>query len=288
MSMLDARVQDIEQALDQYLSYAKEDADQLVYEAARYSLLDGGKRVRPLLLLEFASLFDVNQEQAMPFACALECIHTYSLIHDDMPCMDNDDLRRNRPTNHKIYGEAMALLAGDALLNRAYELLLSSICSKNEARAAAYIADCAGMRGMIGGQCVDLVNEGKILDKATLDIMHAKKTGALIRAACVGGAMLGTDNEDMLQAAEMYAKELGLAFQIIDDILDVEGDVKQLGKNIGADAQQGKNTFVSIYGLKSAKQMAITHTQHALEQLDKLPHSEFLRNITHFLLKRNY
>lgn len=288
MSMLDARVQDIEQALDRYLAYTKDDADQLVYEAARYSILDGGKRVRPLLLLEFASLFGVGQVQAMPFACALECIHTYSLIHDDMPCMDNDDLRRNRPTNHKVYGEAMALLAGDALLNRAYELLLSSIRGKNEALAAAYIADCAGMHGMVGGQCVDLVNEGKTLSKATLDIMHAKKTGALIRAACVGGAMLGTDNEDMLQAAERYAMELGLAFQIIDDILDVVGDVKQLGKNIGADAQQGKNTFVSIYGLASAKQMAVTHTQNALEQLKKLPHSEFLLNITHFLLKRNY
>ncbi len=288
MSMLDARVQDIERALDGYLSCRAEDPDQLVYEAARYSLLDGGKRVRPLLLLEFASLFGVSQEKAISFACALECIHTYSLIHDDMPCMDNDDLRRNRPTNHKVYGEAMALLAGDALLNRAYEIMLGSIRNKHEALAAAYIADCAGMRGMIGGQCVDLVNEGKTLDKNTLHIMHAKKTGALIRAACVGGAMLGTDDEQMLATVEEYAKELGLAFQIIDDILDVEGDVKQLGKNIGADAQQGKNTFVSIYGLEQAKEMAAAHTQNALELLSKLPFSEFLLYITQFLLKRNY
>ncbi len=288
MNMFDARVQDIERALDQYLSYDQENPDALVYEAARYSLLDGGKRVRPLLLLEFASLFGVSQEQAMPFACALECIHTYSLIHDDMPCMDNDDLRRNRPTNHKVYGEAMALLAGDALLNRAYELLLSSVNSKNQAKSAAYIANCAGMCGMIGGQCIDLVNEGKKLDKSTLHTMHDKKTGALIRAACVGGVMLGTEDAAVHQIAEEYAKELGLAFQIIDDILDVEGDVKQLGKNIGADAQQGKNTFVSIYGLETAKQMAITHTQKAMDQLSKLPHSEFLLNITQFLLKRNY
>ena len=288
MSMLDARVQDIERALDGYLSCHADDPDQLVYEAARYSLLDGGKRVRPLLLLEFASLFGASQEKAIPFACALECIHTYSLIHDDMPCMDNDDLRRNRPTNHKVYGEAMALLAGDALLNRAYEIMLGSIRNKHEALAAAYIADCAGMRGMIGGQCVDLVNEGKALNKTTLHIMHAKKTGALIRAACVGGAMLGTEDEQTLTIVEEYAKELGLAFQIIDDILDVEGDVKQLGKNIGADAQQGKNTFVSTYGLEKAKEMAAVHTQNALELLSKLPYSEFLLYITQFLLKRNY
>ena len=288
MSMLDARVQDIERALDGYLSFHADDPDRQVYEAARYSLLDGGKRVRPLLLLEFASLFGVSQEKAIPFACALECIHTYSLIHDDMPCMDNDDLRRNRPTNHKVYGEAMALLAGDALLNRAYEIMLSSIENNHQAVAAAYIADCAGMRGMIGGQCIDLVNEGKKTDKNTLHLMHAKKTGALIRAACVGGSMLGTDNKETLAIVEEYAKELGLAFQIIDDILDVEGDVKRLGKNIGADAQQGKNTFVSIYGIEKAKEMAAVHTQNALNQLSKLPHSEFLLYMTQFLLKRNF
>lgn len=288
MSMLDARVQDIERALDGYLSFHADDPDRQVYEAARYSLLDGGKRVRPLLLLEFASLFGVSQEKAIPFACALECIHTYSLIHDDMPCMDNDDLRRNRPTNHKVYGEAMALLAGDALLNRAYEIMLSSIENNHQAVAAAYIADCAGMRGMIGGQCIDLVNEGKKTDKNTLHLMHEKKTGALIRAACVGGSMLGTDNKETLAIVEEYAKELGLAFQIIDDILDVEGDVKRLGKNIGADAQQGKNTFVSIYGIEKAKEMAAVHTQNALNQLSKLPHSEFLLYMTQFLLKRNF
>ena len=288
MNMFDTRLQDIEQALERYLSYAKDMPDQLVYEAARYSLLGGGKRVRPLLLLEFASLFDVSQEQAMPFACALECIHTYSLIHDDMPCMDNDDLRRNRPTNHKVYGEAMALLAGDALLNRAYELLLSSICGKKTANAASYIANCAGMCGMIGGQCIDLVNEGKSLDMATLHTMHTKKTGALIRAACVGGALLGTEDRVMIQAAEEYAKELGLAFQIIDDILDVEGNVEQLGKNTGADAQQGKNTFVTIYGIKTAKQMAEKHTQTAMKWLKQLPNSQFLLDITQFLLKRNF
>lgn len=288
MNMLDERVQDIERALRDYVSCSNLEPDALVYEAAGYSLLAGGKRIRPLLLLEFASLFGVSQEQAMPFACALECIHTYSLIHDDMPCMDNDDLRRNRPTNHKVYGEAIALLAGDALLNRAYEIMLSSACNKNGASAALYIATCAGMSGMIGGQCVDLINEGKVMDEKTLHVMHAKKTGALIRAACVGGAMLGTQDETMLHTVETYAKELGLAFQIVDDILDVEGDVVQLGKHTGADAQQGKNTFISVYGLETAKEMSVLHTQKALEQLKKLPYSEFLQYITHFLLKRDY
>ena len=288
MNMLDERVQDIEQALKQYFSFSQSDPDQLIYKAARYSLLDGGKRIRPLLLLEFASLFGVSQDKAMPFACALECIHTYSLVHDDMPCMDNDDLRRNRPTNHKVYGEAMALLAGDALLNRAYEILLSAVQGKHEAQAATYIAGCAGMHGMIGGQCIDLINERKSLDQTILHTMHAKKTGALIRAACVGGTMLGTEDKVYLTAAEEYAKELGLAFQIIDDILDVEGDAKELGKNIGADAQQGKNTFVSVYGLNTAKDMAKVHTQNALHQLKKLPHSEFLLYITQFLLQRKF
>ena len=288
MNMLDARVSDIEHALDRIFPACSDQPDALVFEAARYSLLDGGKRIRPLLLLEFAKLFGVSQEKAMPFACALECIHTYSLIHDDMPCMDNDDMRRNRPTNHKVYGEAMALLAGDALLNRAYEVMISSIKASRDAASAAYIADCAGVYGMVGGQCVDLANEGKTLDESTLRFMHAKKTGALIRAACVGGAMLGTEDTETLNVAEDYARELGLAFQIIDDILDVEGDAKQLGKNTGADAQQGKNTFVSVYGLAKAKEMAISHTENAFQCLKKLPKSEFLSFITQFLLERKY
>ncbi len=288
MSMFEDRLVRIEKALNAYMPNREGKPDALVFDAARYSLLAGGKRIRPILLLEFAKLFGVPTDVAMPFACALECIHTYSLIHDDMPCMDNDDLRRNRPTNHKVYGDATALLAGDALLNRAYEIMFTAITNDKTAKAAAYIADCAGVNGMVGGQCIDLVNEGQNIPAQTLHQMHEKKTGALIRAACVGGALLGTDDDQTISVVEQYALELGLAFQIIDDILDVEGDTASLGKNTGMDAEQGKNTFVSVYGLAKAKEMAQTHTEHAMDLLKQLPPSEFLVECTQFLLKRNY
>ncbi len=288
MNMFEDRLAHIEKALHTYMPNREGKPDALVFDAARYSLLAGGKRIRPILLLEFAKIFGVQTDAAMPFACALECIHTYSLIHDDMPCMDNDDLRRNRPTNHKVYGDAMALLAGDALLNRAYEIMLTAITNDKTAKAAAYIADCAGVNGMVGGQCIDLVNEGLNIPAQTLHQMHKKKTGALIRAACVGGALLGTDDDQTISIVEQYALELGLAFQIIDDILDVEGDASCLGKNTGMDAEQGKNTFVSVYGLAKAKEMAQTHTKNAMDLLKQLPPSEFLVECTQFLLKRKY
>ncbi len=288
MNMFENRLAHIEKALDVYMPNRDGGADALVFDAARYSLLAGGKRIRPILLLEFAKLFDVPIDVATPFACALECIHTYSLIHDDMPCMDNDDLRRNRPTNHKVYGDAMALLAGDALLNRAYEIMLTAVTNEKTAKTAAYIADCAGVNGMVGGQCIDLVNEEKNISAQTLHLMHEKKTGALIRAACVGGALLGTDDTQTIAIIEKYALELGLAFQIIDDILDVEGDASCLGKNTGMDVEQGKNTFVSVYGLAKAKEMAQSHTQHAMNLLKQLPPSEFLVECTQLLLKRKH
>ena len=288
MNMFEQRLPYVEEALDRCMPAHEDEEDALVFEAARYSLLAGGKRIRPLLLLEFAQLFGADRKVATDFACALECIHTYSLIHDDMPCMDDDDMRRNRPTNHKVYGEAMALLAGDALLNRAYEILLHAICNEKSAKAAAYIADCAGVNGMVGGQCIDLSNEGKPITCEVLHQMHSKKTGALLKAACVGGAMLGTDNESILSIVDEYAQELGIAFQIVDDILDVEGDSAKLGKLTGMDAEQGKNTFVSVYGLDQAKQLAALHTENAMHLLKRLPNSEFLTYCTEFLLKRNY
>lgn len=288
MNMFERRLRYMEEALDCCMPTHENGEDALVFEAARYSLLAGGKRIRPLLLMEFAQLFGADRKLATDFACALECIHTYSLIHDDMPCMDNDDMRRNRPTNHKVYGEAMALLAGDALLNRAYEILLHAITDKKSAGAAAYIADCAGVNGMVGGQCIDLTNEGKVITCQVLHQMHGKKTGALLKAACVGGAMLGTDDEKILSIIDEYAQELGIAFQIVDDILDVEGDSAKLGKQTGMDAEQGKNTFVSVYGLDRAKELAAQHTENALRLLKLLPENEFLTYCTEFLLKRNY
>lgn len=288
MNMFELRLPYIDEALDRCMPLHENEEDALVFEAARYSLLAGGKRIRPLLLLEFAQLFGADRELATNFACALECIHTYSLIHDDMPCMDNDDMRRNRPTNHKVYGEAIALLAGDALLNRAYEILLQAICDKKSAKAAAYIANCAGVNGMVGGQCIDLTHEGKPITCQVLHQMHSKKTGALLKAACVGGAMLGTVDENILSVVNEYAQELGIAFQIVDDILDVVGDSDKLGKQTGMDKEQGKNTFVSIYGLDHAKELAAQHTENALHLLKCLPESEFLTYCTEFLLKRNY
>ena len=285
--MFESRIKKIESALNQFLPNSELTADSLVFESARYSLLAGGKRIRPLLLTEFSALFGGEEATATAFACALECIHTYSLIHDDLPCMDNDDYRRGRLTNHKVYGEAMALLGGDALLNRAYEILLGALKCDKSIRAARYMADCAGLYGMVGGQCIDLTYEGKDIDADTLRLMHAKKTGALLRAACVCGAMLGTDDPEIIAKVEAYACELGIAFQIVDDILDVEGDLAVLGKQTGMDAQQGKNTFVSIYGLQKAKELAQVHTNNALTVLSQLPSSDFLVACTEYLLNRN-
>lgn len=277
----------IEKALASFLPAAEGRSDRLVLDAAAYSLLAGGKRVRPVLLLSFAALFGVPEEEALPFALSLECIHTYSLIHDDLPCMDNDDLRRGRPTNHKVYGEAMALLAGDALLNYAYEQLFSHAKTPDQVAAAARIAKDAGVCGMIGGQCIDLEYEGKPLSPALLEELQDKKTAALLRAACVGGARLGTSDPMMLDAAEKYATEVGLAFQIVDDILDVEGNEADLGKTIGKDAKEGKNTFVSLFGLSEAKRMAKEHTENALAALKQIPNAEaLLREYTQFLLIR--
>ena len=288
MNMFDERLARIEKALSECVPTGEGLDDQLVYEAARYSLLAGGKRVRPTLLLEFASMFGVREDVAMPFACAIECIHTYSLIHDDLPCMDDDDLRRNRPTNHKVYGEAIALLAGDALLNRAYELLLSAVVDEKSARAARYIANCAGVCGMVGGQCIDLANEGHKISPDLLLEMHSKKTAALIRAACVGGALLGTNEEWIISYVTEYAVELGMAFQIKDDILDVEGNAADLGKNVGMDAQMQKNTFVSVFGLSKAKKMAAVHTNNAINALNQLPFDDFLDEYTETLLNRKH
>ncbi len=287
MNMHERRLHLLERALDAYLPVS-DLAEKTVYEAARYSLLGGGKRIRPVLLLEFSALFGVETDRALPFACALEYLHTYSLIHDDLPCMDDDKLRRGRPTNHVVYGEAMALLAGDALLNRAYEILLGGCKDPREIACAAQIAACAGVHGMIGGQAIDLAGEGKPMDLQTLLRMHEKKTGALIRAACVGGTMLGTADRDFINAAQEYARNVGLAFQIVDDILDVVGSAEKLGKQTGMDARQGKNTFVSLLGLEQAKIRAAEYTEAALNALNSLPKSGFLRDFTHKLLHRSF
>lgn len=238
----------------------------------RYSLLAGGKRIRPVLVLEFCRLCGGDPQAALPFACAVEMVHTYSLIHDDLPCMDNDDMRRGRPSNHKVFGEDMALLSGDALLTMAFETMLSpqavaAFGAQRAASAAGVLAAAAGAHGMVGGQVIDLMSEGKKITFETLKKMDEGKTGALILAAAKMGAVLGGAERKQLAAAENYAASIGLAFQIVDDILDVTGDTQTLGKPTGSDAENEKSTYVTFMGLEKARRTAAELTEAAVASL---------------------
>ena len=236
----------------------------VVCDAMQYSLCAGGKRIRPALVLEFCRVCGGVPETALPYACALEMIHTYSLIHDDLPCMDDDDLRRGRPSCHKQFGEANALLAGDALLTHAFYVLLgASLPAEHNVRAGRLLAQLAGFDGMIGGQVMDLENETRQIDADRLQKTDACKTGALIQAACRLGCIAAGADETKEQAAALYAQKIGLAFQIVDDILDVTADEQQLGKPVGSDDAQGKQTYVTLYGLRKAKDTAAALTEEA-------------------------
>lgn len=278
----------VEAALEGFLP-AETCRQSRIFEACRYSLMAGGKRIRPMLLLEFYRLCGGKPEEALPFACGLEMIHTYSLIHDDLPCMDDDDYRRGRLSNHKVYGEAMATLAGDALLNRAFEIMVAqtALPANRALAAAACISRCSGVYGMIGGQVQDLALEGKTATLEELQEMVGLKTGALLRAACEGGALLAGAEEQKLQAARDYADCVGLAFQIQDDILDVTGDQAVLGKAIGSDANNQKTTFVSVYGLETCRGMVRNLTQQALAAAEAFEDSEFLKELALYLAQRN-
>ncbi len=260
-----------------------------VLEAMRYSLLGGGKRIRAILVLEFARLGGVLMEQAMPAACAIEMIQAYSLIHDDLPCMDDDDLRRGKASCHIQFGEATALLAGDGLLTCAFATICRAAdCFPAQRILAAIqkISEYAGYHGMIGGQMIDLESEGKKIDPKTLEEMYSLKTSALLKAACTSGCLLA-GREDLVPAAEAYAQYLGLAFQIVDDILDITGDQALLGKPVGSDSQNEKNTFVTLFGLNQAKEMAKEYTQKAQYQLTCLGAKQsFLEDLTDALLNR--
>ena len=267
----------IEPALDRYFP-AEELPQGEIFSACRYSLLAGGKRLRPALLLEFYRQWGGNAEDALPFACALEMIHTYSLIHDDLPCMDDDDTRRGRPSNHVVYGAGMATLAGDALLNRAFELMAQSgkIPAPRALEAIAYVSARSGVYGMIGGQVQDLALEGKHAGEAALRQMVDLKTGALIRAACVGGAILAGAGEQDRARAEDYAATLGLAFQIRDDMLDVTGDPALLGKPVGSDRAEDKSTFAALLGLDECARRVDALTEQAVLAAQGLPQPDFL------------
>ena len=274
----------IEKELDKVF-YVASPPQKRLFASARYSLLGGGKRLRAIFMLEFCRMFSGDYKKALPFACAIEMIHAYSLIHDDLPCMDNDDFRRGKPTNHKVYGEAMALLAGDTLLNGAYEIMLKESIKGTEFAKAGYtVAKAAGGFGMIGGQVLD-IKEG-IKTEEQLKLMVAMKTGKLIYAACMAGAILGNANEEELLKVKDYANNLGLAFQIQDDILDVVGDFDKLGKPINSDSDNEKYTFVSAYGLKEAQNKVDLLTEEAVCAIKDIKGSEFLIELAQSLVKR--
>lgn len=260
-----------------------------VDDAMAYSLLAGGKRIRPVLLMATAEALGVKGYNYLPVACGLEMIHTYSLIHDDLPCMDDDDYRRGRLTNHKVFGEAMAVLAGDGLLTLAFEVMLEqkNVDSRVLIETVREMAMCAGNFGMVGGQGLDLENEGKSISAEELRKMHAGKTGALFIAAVRGGAHLAGANEQELLALTKFADLLGLAFQITDDILDVEGTTEDLGKPAGSDEKNHKSTYVSLYGLEAAKALAEKTVAEALECLEMFgENAEALREITRLMCSR--
>ena len=263
-----------------------------VIDAMEYSLAAGGKRVRPILTLAFCEACGGYVENALPFACAVEMVHTYSLIHDDLPCMDNDFLRRGRPANHIANGEAMALLAGDALLTRAFEVMLCDetiklVGAEAAAMAAGCLARSIGVLGMIGGQVIDLESEGKNLTQVALDKMHSLKTGALITAAAKIGCIAAQANKNEILAAQSYANSIGLAFQIMDDILDVTSTSDELGKNVGSDLAAQKSTYVSCMGIEKSKRTVLQLTENAIKSLkvfgDK---KEFLQIFAQDLSKR--
>lgn len=258
-----------------------------LFEAMRYSLLAGGKRIRPVLVLEFCRLCGGNWEQALPFAAAIEMVHTYSLIHDDLPCMDNDDYRRGRLTNHKVFGEAEAVLAGDALLTAAFDT--ASHADADPAvivRVIRILASSAGEKGMVGGQILDMEGERQQLDEAGVYAIHSRKTGALISAACRMGVAAANGTEAQMEAAGAYAQAVGLAFQIRDDMLDVIGDAKKLGKAVHVDGN--KNTFVSLYGLERCADHIAREHQKALEALSVFEDRAFLTTLTSQLANREF
>ena len=261
----------IESALYGYIPRG-EYREQRLIEAAAYSLRLPGKRVRPCLTLAFCVLCGGEAEKALPFACAVEMIHAYSLIHDDLPCMDDDDYRRGQPSNHKVYGEDIALLAGDALQSMAYVSMLSpdavrGVGAERAAAAARVLAEKSGLLGMVGGQTIDLMNEGKRTDLSVLREMDEKKTACLIEAACMMGCICAGASDDEIAAAERYAHAVGIAFQIVDDILDVISTTDELGKPVGSDADNEKSTYVSLLGIEKCREEVARLTNEAIDAL---------------------
>lgn len=264
------------------------DGQSEVVSAMKYSLMNGGKRIRPVLALEFANACNGDRNSCLALACAVEYIHTYSLIHDDLPCMDNDDLRRGKPSCHRKFREATALLAGDALLTHAFEIIGNSdLSDKKKASAVTLLAQNSGVGGMIGGQVIDLIIEDGNPTLKELLTVYKLKTGALISAACLLGCISAGADEAQLLAASRFAYALGVAFQIQDDILDVIGNEEILGKPIGSDEENNKTTYVSIKGIEKAKIDVKRLTDNAIEQLDAFEYNEFLKELALSLINRD-
>lgn len=287
-------IKDYREEINSYLKYyfeGKGTYNRIIYDAAGYSLNIGGKRVRPILTLLVYNLYKDNWKSAIEMACAIEMIHTYSLVHDDLPCMDNDDLRRGMPTSHKKFGEDIAVLAGDALLNEAMLLMMEYSLKNGERalRASKEIAIAAGPDGMIGGQVVDIINEGKEISKDELEYMHLKKTGELIRVSIEVGAILAEALEEDINILSEFGKKLGLAFQIKDDILDLVGDVKKLGKNTKSDENNHKSNFVTVFGIEQCEEKCKILTKECLDLLKRLSvDTNALKELTLELLNREF
>ena len=293
-----------EEKLEFYTSYINKNLDgyikdldcveNTIYKAVRYSLLSNGKRIRPILALATGEMFEAKKEDVLPFACAIEMIHTYSLIHDDLPAMDNDDYRRGRLTNHKVYGEGIAVLAGDALLNSAFELMSNQIINKipdnyRELLAMNYIVNSSGINGMIAGQVIDIESQGKDISLAMLEYMHKKKTGCLISASILAAAHIGKANSEEIESLNKFSQNLGIAFQIKDDILDVIGNKEKMGKDTGKDKENNKATFVSVLGLEKSISALKQTTKEAIRNLDIFgKRAEFLVDMSNYLLKRTF
>ena len=259
--------------------FAEDAPQKQLFDAMRYSLLAGGKRIRPILVLEFCRICGGDWRKALPFAAAIEMVHTYSLIHDDLPCMDNDDYRRGRLTNHKVFGEANAVLAGDALLTAAFgQLARAELPAERIGKAVALLSQRAGECGMVGGQVLDLAGEQLVLTEEEIYNVHRLKTGALISAACQLGVIAAGGTPEQLDAADRYAEALGLAFQTRDDMLDVLGDAGKMGKATGMD--ENKNTFVRLYGVGACSRLIEKETQKSIEALGVFEDSEFLKELS--------
>lgn len=275
----------IESYMDDNCFCYEAEPQKILFEAMRYSLLAGGKRLRPVFVFDFCRMCGGDWKQAAPFTAAIEMVHTYSLIHDDLPCMDNDDYRRGRLTNHKVYGEANAVLAGDALLTAAFAYLAKApFDAETRIRAVAVLSHCAGELGMVGGQVLDMMSEQRQCTAQEVIDIQSRKTGALIKAACQLGVLAGQGSEVQMDAAANFAEHLGLAFQIRDDMLDVIGNAEELGKAVGVDTV--KNTFVQLYGLEKCDALVVEHTALAKKALEHFVSTEFMQALSDELVGR--